>query len=334
MPRYLLDEYPILVYPSLAKAVGLNEAIVLQKLHGWLAFYEDQPTRHTDHLQEGRYWVWGTPEYWSEQIPFLSGVTIRRALTTLRELGIVVTGIYNAKSYDRTLWYSIDYAAYERIIETKRAEWQANPDAQLPDDDPSDQIDQMVRSNRPDPSDQIDQMDVINLTTPIPISSTKRESTTQRRRGAIAPPPQPSLFAPDPEQSTDFSNDWDCLLRDALRDEARAAGRRGPTAFESMAQKGKWRDAASAIVQLKGEVELQRALQYALEQGRTSRASVINTVAKWAENLIHPPAGGNGKGRGKTAVMNHEQYEEWAKRNSVEAPEIEAPIPDEEIPFA
>ena len=34
--RLLIDEYPLVVQPSLAALVGINEAIILQQIHYWL----------------------------------------------------------------------------------------------------------------------------------------------------------------------------------------------------------------------------------------------------------------------------------------------------------
>lgn len=34
--RHLIDEYPIMFHKTLAVALGLNEAILLQKIHMWM----------------------------------------------------------------------------------------------------------------------------------------------------------------------------------------------------------------------------------------------------------------------------------------------------------
>ena len=36
MSRLLIDEPPLQVLPSLAREIGLNEAIMLQQIHYWL----------------------------------------------------------------------------------------------------------------------------------------------------------------------------------------------------------------------------------------------------------------------------------------------------------
>lgn len=100
----LINEEPLQLLPSLAKAVGLNEAIVIQQLHYWL--------QKSDHEHDGRRWIYNTVEGWQKQFPFWSEKTIRRIFDSLVDMKIVVkTDAYNKSKIDRTLWYSLDYEA-------------------------------------------------------------------------------------------------------------------------------------------------------------------------------------------------------------------------------
>ncbi len=112
--RLLISEPPLLVLPSLAVLVGLNEAIFLQQLHYWL---HGKAAKQRD----GRAWIYNTYEEWHQQLPFWSERTIRRIVGTLEKEGLVLsTTAYNAQRVDQTKWYSIDYAALERL--TNRAD--------------------------------------------------------------------------------------------------------------------------------------------------------------------------------------------------------------------
>lgn len=106
--KHLINEPPILVMPSLAKKLGLNEAIVLQQLHYWV--------QKSMNVRDGRAWVYNTTKEWAEQFPFWSEDTIKRTMRGLRDKGIVVTANYNQMAMDRTLWYSIDYEALDAIV--------------------------------------------------------------------------------------------------------------------------------------------------------------------------------------------------------------------------
>lgn len=107
--KYLINEDPIFFLPSLAVAVGLNEAILLQKIHGWL---QCTPKEHI-----GRNWIYNSYKSWHEQLPFLSESTIKRAMKNLIDLGIIISENFNSNKFDKTLWYSINYEKLNEIVE-------------------------------------------------------------------------------------------------------------------------------------------------------------------------------------------------------------------------
>jgi len=100
--RLLIDEPPLQVLPSLAVAIGLNEAMIVQQVHYWLL-----TSRH-DH--DGRTWIYNTVDEWQEQFPFWSKRTIERALAALEKAGYLLVGHYG-EAWDRTKWYTLDYDA-------------------------------------------------------------------------------------------------------------------------------------------------------------------------------------------------------------------------------
>ena len=107
--RYLLDEYPIMFHSSLAVALGLNEAILLQKINLWL--------NCKPHNADGRSWIYNSYKSWQEQLPFFSESTIKRALKNLEDKGIIITGNFNKMKMDRTKWYSIDYKKLDELVD-------------------------------------------------------------------------------------------------------------------------------------------------------------------------------------------------------------------------
>lgn len=147
MSQLLIDEYPLMVLPKLAVSIGLNEAIILQQIHYWIEKYRRD--KDAAHFQDGRWWVYNTIEGWAENFPFWSASTIRRALQSLRDKGLVRVGSYNRAAYDKTLWYAIDYEAISK--------W----------------ADGCVQNG---------QMDVSNLSTPIPETTqeTSQETTEEK----------------------------------------------------------------------------------------------------------------------------------------------------------
>ena len=94
-------ESPVMIIPSLAVQIGLNEAVVLQQIHYWLGI--------SKHQIEGRTWVYNTYEEWRKQLPFWSVSTIKRTILSLEVKGLLLSANFNAMKMDKTKWYSIDY---------------------------------------------------------------------------------------------------------------------------------------------------------------------------------------------------------------------------------
>lgn len=151
--NYLLDEYPLVVLPSLAKKIGLNKAILLQQAHYWL--------QHTTQVQQGKKWFYKTHEEWQEEFPFWSISTIRRAISELEKDNLLVTGNFNQKKYDKTKWYTVNYQELYQSMNSRCV-----------------QNEQSVRSGRV----QNEQMDEINLNRPIPdiITTTTTEDNVDK----------------------------------------------------------------------------------------------------------------------------------------------------------
>lgn len=107
MTKLLINEPPLQVLPSLAAAIGLNEAIVLQQIHYLL--------RTSRNARNGRRWVYNTyPEWQARYFPFWSVRTIQRIFRSLEERGLLLTTVANARRGDRTKWYTIDYSRLDQ----------------------------------------------------------------------------------------------------------------------------------------------------------------------------------------------------------------------------
>lgn len=107
--RLLIEESPLQVLPSLAKAIGLNEAIFLQQLH-----YRVRVARHE---ADGKLWVKRSVEEWGEEMPFWSLPTIRRIISALKAKNLVLSrDDLNDHPFDRTTAYAIDYGALNALF--------------------------------------------------------------------------------------------------------------------------------------------------------------------------------------------------------------------------
>ena len=102
MSDLLINEPPLQVLPSLACAVGLNEALILQQFHYWL--------QHSNNIKDGHKWIYNSYQEWHKQFPFWkSKNTLISAIKHLEDMGILVSGNYNKAKFDKTKWYRIDY---------------------------------------------------------------------------------------------------------------------------------------------------------------------------------------------------------------------------------
>lgn len=103
----LINEPPLQVLPTLAEAIGLNEAIFLQQLHYWL--------QRSNNWRDGRKWCYKTVEDWQQEFPFWSIATIKRIKTSLKKQNLILEGVFNRAGFDRTKWYSVNYEALEQV---------------------------------------------------------------------------------------------------------------------------------------------------------------------------------------------------------------------------
>lgn len=171
----LLREHPLQVLPSLAVKVGLNEAIILQQVRYWLGKSKIK--------KQGRPWVYNTYEQWQEQFPFFSIATIKRAILSLEQQGLLISAQLNNDKRIKTKYYTINFDAVGKLAE------------KLPSVD--------------DASDQIDTMEEIKM---IPSSGSKctdlstetsseiSSETTKNTLGSLHEPSASETYPPEFEQ--------------------------------------------------------------------------------------------------------------------------------------
>jgi hypothetical protein len=108
--KLLINEPPLVVLPTLAKLIGLNEALLLQQIHYWISNTKIGIER------DGHRWVHNTLDEWAEQFPFFHRNTIHRTLSSLCKKKVALKGKFNKIATDQTLWYTIDYDALNALV--------------------------------------------------------------------------------------------------------------------------------------------------------------------------------------------------------------------------
>ncbi|WP_085784250.1 hypothetical protein [Candidatus Nucleicultrix amoebiphila] len=105
----LIDEPPLQVLPTLAKKVGLNEAIILQQMHYWLN------PNHNKNLIKERHWVYNSYDEWQQQFPFWSKETVKRTITSLEKQEIIYSEKLSDHKFNHRKWYTINYEQLQAV---------------------------------------------------------------------------------------------------------------------------------------------------------------------------------------------------------------------------
>lgn len=111
--KILIFESPILIYPYLAKTIGLNESIVLQEF-----LYELENSKY---FFKDKKWLRITYKDIQKKFPFWDIKTIRRIILNLEKLGLInSTQEFNEHPMDKTKWYSVDEQELIEVLGLKK----------------------------------------------------------------------------------------------------------------------------------------------------------------------------------------------------------------------
>lgn len=114
----LFDEPPIAFSPTLARCLGLHEAILLQQIHYWLQHKLRDPARYHDYFIDNRYWVKWNMKEMMERVPLgKSADPYKRTIKVLREQSILLVEQHWKSRYINTNFYSIHYQNLDSRVE-------------------------------------------------------------------------------------------------------------------------------------------------------------------------------------------------------------------------
>jgi hypothetical protein len=89
--------------PKIAEMVGIAPAVIYQNIVWWIAKNE----ANEQNFYDGHYWTYNSVKAFSTLFPYLTEKQIRTSLDKLVEVGLLLTGNYNASAYDRTKWFRL-----------------------------------------------------------------------------------------------------------------------------------------------------------------------------------------------------------------------------------
>lgn len=92
---------------NIAVMYGVDEAIMINNFSFWISHNR----ANENHFYEGRYWTYNSKAAFSKIFIFWSEKQIRRILESLISQGVLMTGNFNKRKMDRTIWYSFTDAS-------------------------------------------------------------------------------------------------------------------------------------------------------------------------------------------------------------------------------
>lgn len=107
MSKLLINESPLQVQPTLAKLIGLNEAIFLQQLHYWLGA--------SKFIKNDRKWIYNTYSEWVDQLKYISISTLKRTIKSLKDQGLLCVEQFDNKRSNQVNYYTINYDVLDKI---------------------------------------------------------------------------------------------------------------------------------------------------------------------------------------------------------------------------
>jgi len=91
-----------------AKKYGLTKAVVLYTLKNWIVYKNRiKGGLHQAEDEKYYYFAYASGRALQEQMPYLSDESIRKALKSLVDDGVLIIGEFNKLKYDRTKWYAL-----------------------------------------------------------------------------------------------------------------------------------------------------------------------------------------------------------------------------------
>jgi hypothetical protein len=87
---------------EVAEAYGIEESIMIKSFQYWIG--KNATAQKNSH--DGFTWTYNSAGALTDRFPFWSERQIRRILKSLIDRGVLQSGNYNKKQYDRTAWYS------------------------------------------------------------------------------------------------------------------------------------------------------------------------------------------------------------------------------------
>ena len=106
--------------PTIAVCIGQNESILLNQILYWLS----KCGRKIAGQEEK--WIYNSLAEWHKQFSYWSMYKLRKTIKSLEDLGLIKSIKVNARKWNHTKWYTVDYLQYKNLL--KKIENEKNTD--------------------------------------------------------------------------------------------------------------------------------------------------------------------------------------------------------------
>jgi hypothetical protein len=120
MSRKLESKESHCFYIEDAQNHGVDKATILYNIRFWLNkemanYNKGKPS--PGKVQDGYVWTYNSAEAFSYLIPYFSPNKIQKLLKQLENDGVILTGKFNQKRYDKTKWYTMEEYSVEESLQ-------------------------------------------------------------------------------------------------------------------------------------------------------------------------------------------------------------------------
>lgn len=125
MIKLLIDESPLIVLPSLAERIGLDEAIVLQQVHYLVGM--STKVENSQAYKDGYYWVFNSIDQWqSKYFRWWAVPTVKRIFQSLSESHLLATSAFSVGRSHKRLWYRVNHHLVDELAKLPASDFPLN----------------------------------------------------------------------------------------------------------------------------------------------------------------------------------------------------------------
>ena len=104
------------ITPTIATFIGQNESILLNQILYWISKCGRKIAG-----QEGK-WIYNSLAKWHKQFSYWSMYKLRKTIKSLEDLSLIKSIKVNAKRWNHTKWYTINYSEYSKLLKNLKTE--------------------------------------------------------------------------------------------------------------------------------------------------------------------------------------------------------------------